>query len=101
MRRIKTLWLPEKHIDLMWQELMLATVGQAHDLTIYDDGLALDAQFKGVEVVLDSGGSVGTHAMMDAAADCRLWQIIGTGLDHVDFGYIQSKGMMAANCPGT
>ncbi len=80
---------------------MVATVGQAHDLTIYDDGQALAAQFKGVEVVLDSGGSVGTHAMMDAAADCRLWQIVGTGLDHVDLGYIQSKGMMAANCPGT
>lgn len=101
MRRIKVLWLPEKHLDPMWQEHMLATVGQAHDLAIFDGGQALAAQFKGVEVVLDSGGSVGTHAMMDAAVDCRLWQIVGTGLDHVDLGYIQSKGMMATHCPGT
>jgi phosphoglycerate dehydrogenase-like enzyme len=101
MRRIKVLWLPEKHLDTMWERQMAATVGEAHDLAIFDAGQALAAQFKGVEVVLDSGGSVGTHAMMDAAVDCRLWQIIGTGLDHVDLGYIQSKGKMAANCPGT
>src|SRR5258708_27313820 len=100
MRRLKVLWLPEKHLNPMWQTQMLATVGQAHDLATYDDSQDLAAQFTGVEVVLDSGGSVGTHAMMDAATDCRLWQIIGTGLDHVDLGYIQSKGMMAANCPG-
>src|SRR5258708_36461753 len=82
MRRLKVLWLPEKHLNPMWQTQMLATVGQAHDLSTYDDSQDLAAQFRGVQVVLDSGGSVGTHAMMDAAVDCRLWQIIGTGLDH-------------------
>jgi D-3-phosphoglycerate dehydrogenase len=101
MRRLRVLWLPEKHLHPMWQAQMLANVGQAHDLATYDDRRGPAAQFKEVEVVLDSGGSVGTHAMMDAAANCRLWQIIGTGLDHVDLGYIRSKGMMAANCPGT
>ena len=101
MRRIKVLWLPEKHLDPLWQRQISATVGEAHDLATFDGAQPLAAQFKGVEVVLDSGGSVGTHAMMDAAVDCRLWQIIGTGLDHVDLGYIQGKGMMAANCPGT
>ncbi len=100
MRRIRVLWLPEKHIDLMWHELIRETVGQAHDLAILDRRQPLAPQFAGVEVVLDSGGSVGTHPMMDSAVNCRLWQIIGTGLDHVDVAYIRSKGMLAANCPG-
>lgn len=101
MRRIRVLWLPEKHLHPMWNEQILKAVGRAHDLAILDERQPLGPQFAEVEVVLDSGGSVGTHAMMDAAAKCRLWQIIGTGLDHVDVAYIRSKEMMAANCPGT
>ncbi|MBM3802030.1 MAG: D-glycerate dehydrogenase [Acidimicrobiia bacterium] len=101
MRRIKVLWLPEKHIDPMWHEQIMALIGRAHDLALLDEGQPLAPQFAGVEVVLDSGGSVGTHAMMDVAVNCQLWQILGTGLDHVDLPYIRGRGMLAANCPGT
>jgi phosphoglycerate dehydrogenase-like enzyme len=101
MRRINVLWLPEGHLDPLWQEELAATVGRAHNLTIFDPRQPLETQFAEADVVLDSGGSVGTHAMMDAARRCRLWQIVGTGLDHVDLKYIHSKGMMAAHCPGT
>ena len=101
MRRIKVLWLPEKHSDPMLREQILASVGRAHDLTILNERQPMAPQFAGVEVVLDSGGSVGTHPMMDSAVNCQLWQIIGTGLDHVDLAYIGGKGMKAANCPGT
>ncbi|MBI4530233.1 MAG: hypothetical protein HY709_01825, partial [Candidatus Latescibacteria bacterium] len=51
-------------------------------------------------VVIDHGGSVGTRAMMDAAKDARLWQILGTGFDHFDLNYIRSRGIPVANCPG-
>jgi len=60
----------------------------------------LEEQFGDVEVVLDSGGSVGTHEMMDVAKNVKLWQILGTGLDHVDVKYMKSKGFMVSNCPG-
>ena len=79
---------------------MIAAVGEHHDLAVYDESKPLADQFRGMEVVLDTGGSVGTHEMMDAAVDCRLWQILGTGLDHVDVAYLKSKGFMVANCPG-
>ena len=46
------------------------------------------------------GGSVGTHEMMDAATDARVWQVVGTGLDHVDVEYMKSKGSMVSYCPG-
>jgi phosphoglycerate dehydrogenase-like enzyme len=100
MRRVKALYLPLKTAGPMWAKDVIAAVGQRHDLAVYDETKPLAEQFRGVEAVLDAGGSVGTHEMMDAATDCRLWQIQGTGLDHVDVAYMKSKGFMVANCPG-
>ena len=100
MRRVKVLYLPLKTVDRMWADDVIAAVGDRHDLSVYDESKPLAEQFRGVEVVLDTGGSVGTHQMMDAARDCRLWQVLGTGLDHVDVDYMKSKGFMVANCPG-
>ena len=100
MRRVKVLYLPLPTVDAMWAEDVIAAVGDHHELAVYDENKPLADQFRGVEVVLDAGGSVGTHEMMDAAVDCRFWQIIGTGLDHVDVATMKSKGFMASNCPG-
>lgn len=83
-----------------WQDAVVAAVGDRHDLTIYDYGKPIPEQFKGIEVVIDMGGSVGTNEMYDAATDARLWQIMGTGLDHVDMPNITSKGFMVTHCPG-
>ena len=35
-----------------------------------------------------------------SAGRVRLWQILGTGLDHFDLDYWRSKGIPVANCPG-
>ncbi len=55
-----------------------------------------------LRVVVDQGGGVGTHAMVDAAAAAGvlLWQVLGTGLDHVDVAYILERGLVLANTPG-
>ena len=100
MRRVKVLYLPLSDVGSLWAEDVIAAVGGRHDLIVYDQSKSLAGQFCGVEVVLDTGGSVGTRAMMDAAVDCRLWQILGAGLDHVDVAYLRSKGFLVANCPG-
>lgn len=100
MRRLKVLYLPLAAVDPIWQEEVVKAVAPRHDLAIFDAGQDLAAQFVGVEAVLDVGGSVGTKAMYDAAVDARLWQILGTGLDHVDLAYMQTRGFAIANCPG-
>jgi D-3-phosphoglycerate dehydrogenase len=70
-------------------------------LRIFDQSLPLVPQFDGVDVVIDEGGSVGTREMADAAeGQARLWQILGTGLDHFDMDYWRGKGIPVANCPG-
>ena len=100
MRRVKVLYLPQNIIDSFWKDAVISAVGGRHDLTVYDDGKPLVPQLSGVEVVLDMGGSIGTRQMMDVAKDTKLWQVIGTGLDHVDVAYMKAKGFIVCNCPG-
>ena len=100
MRRLKVLYLPEESTDLFWTRDLAEQLGERHDVSILDFDKPLAPQFRSVEVVLDTGGSVGTREMMDAATDTRLWQVIGTGLDHVDVEYMKSKGFAVTYCPG-
>lgn len=100
MKRLKVLYLPLESIDPVWQEEIVKAVAPRHDLAVYDRSKPPAAQFAGVDVVLDLGGSVGTRELYDAAADAKLWQIIGTGLDHVDVAYMKTRGFAVANCPG-
>jgi D-3-phosphoglycerate dehydrogenase len=83
-----------------YQESVVTAIGDRHDLTIYDFDQPLSGQFKDQVVVVDLGGSVGTKEMYDAAKDTKLWQIMGTGLDHLDLPYMKSKSFMISNCPG-
>jgi phosphoglycerate dehydrogenase-like enzyme len=100
MKRLRVLFLPQKGVDPVWQAEVVKAVSPRHDLAIYDPGQPLAGQFAGAEVVVDMGGSVGTRPMYDAAGDARLWQILGTGLDHVDLAYMKTRGFAIANCPG-
>ena len=80
---------------------IVAAIGDRHNLRILDYDQPIAPQFDGVDVVIDHGGSAGTREMADAAAGrVRLWQILGTGFDHFDLKYWQSKNLAVANCPG-
>ncbi len=100
MKRLKVLFLPQAGNDPRWQQEVVKAVAPHHDLAVFDPNQPIGEQFAGIEAVLDTGGSVGTRVMYDAAKDARLWQILGTGLDHVDIAYMKTKGFAIANCPG-
>ena len=100
MRRLNVLFLPEEITDPFWLDDLIEQLGDRHNLSILDTGKPLAPQFEGIDVVLDMGGSVGTRKMMDAATNTQLWQIVGTGLNHVDVEYLKSKGFMVTYCPG-
>ncbi|MDX6631549.1 MAG: glyoxylate reductase [Gaiellales bacterium] len=70
-------------------------------MALLDHGSDIAPQFRGVSVVVDQGGHA-TREMIDAgaAAGVRLWQVIGTGLDHTDVQYILASGIQLANTPG-
>lgn len=100
MERLKVILLPVHRLYNPWCENIKTAIGDRHDLKELDDGLPLGPQFAGIDVVLDQGGSRGTREMMDAATDCRLWQIVGTGFDHFDLAYIKTRRIPTANTPG-
>lgn len=84
-----------------WGEDVVAAVGDSHNLRILDYSQPLAPQFEGVEVVIDQGGSAGTREMADiAAGKVRLWQILGTGIDHFELNYWKAKKIPVANTPG-
>ena len=100
MRRVKAIYIRELYCDPFWQDDLIRQVGHAHDLSIFDVSKPVAPQFEGIEVVVDSGGR-GTREMMDAATDCKLWQIVSSGVDHCDTEYMQQKGFLITHCPGT
>ena len=84
-----------------WGEDVVAAIGDSHNLRILDYSQPLAPQFKGVEVVIDQGGSAGTREMADIAEEkVRLWQILGTGIDHFELDYWRAKKIPVANTPG-
>ena len=100
MERLNVILLPVRRIYSPWCDNIKAALGDRHELKELDDDLPLAPQFAGMDVVIDQGGSRGTREMMDAATDCRLWQIVGTGFDNFDLSYIKTKGIPTANTPG-
>ena len=78
----------------------LEAIDGKHDVRIFDPALPLKEQFQ-VDVVVDQGGW-GTHDRIDAAelGSVKLWQVIGTGLNHLDVEYIVSKGILVSHSPG-
>jgi phosphoglycerate dehydrogenase-like enzyme len=95
---MRVLYLTEPHIEPSY---ILDAVGARHDVVIFDPALPLDSQFHDADVVIDSGGSVGTRAMLHAAERVRLWQIMGSGFEDFDLEYWRLRGVPVASCPGT
>ena len=82
-----------------YSEAILRELHTKLDCTEFDRNGDFAEQFQGMEMVVDLGGA-GSRPMIDAAVDCKFWQVIGTGLDHCDVAYVLSKGIPLANTPG-
>ncbi len=103
-KKLNVLFLPHPLGPSMfkpWGEDVVAAIGDSHNLRILDYSQPLAPQFEGVEVVIDQGGSAGTREMADIAeGNVRLWQILGTGIDHFELDYWRAKKIPVANTPG-
>lgn len=79
----------------------LEAIGGEHSVILFDPEAPMAPQFRDAQVVVDQGGW-GTHEMIDVAvaSGVKLWQVIGTGLNHIDVAYLLQKGIPIANTPG-
>ena len=100
MRRINVIYLPTPpEMDSRWDRDVLEALAGRHQVRVYDAGRPLPRQFDGCEVVIEHG-SVGMPEMISAAADAKLWQVHGTGIDHLNISAFNRRGLAVANCPG-
>ncbi|MFN8006368.1 MAG: NAD(P)-dependent oxidoreductase [Terriglobia bacterium] len=85
-----------------WYDDVLKAVGSRWPIELFDPGRPKAEQFRGVDVVVDQGGQFGKREMIDlgAAAQVKLWQVLGVGVDHVDIRYLLEKKIPLANTPG-
>ena len=99
---MQVLYLAEVGGNSEWYESVCQACGNEHTVALLDPRKPLAEQFAGIDCVVDQGGSVGTREMMDAARQhgVKFWQILGTGLDHVDVAYMLECGFLVANCSG-
>ena len=99
---MKVLYIPIPEIMHPWYEDFIAALGGRYPVELYDPDQPLEQQFRGTEVVVELGGNLATHEMIDAGAQAgvKLWQISGTGLDEVHVGHFERVGIPLANTPG-
>lgn len=84
-------------------DTFIEAVNPGYTVELFDPDRPMAAQFKGIDVVLDPSGEVGTRPMIDAAVaeNVQLWQVITNGTDKVDVAYFLEKNMPLANSPGS
>ena len=84
-----------------WYDDFLEAMAAKYPVELYDTSRPFAEQLGGVRVVVDQGGW-GTREMADAAAAAHveLWQVIGTGLDHLDINYLLDRGIPVSYSPG-
>lgn len=84
-----------------WDEFV-EIVNNRFPIALWDPAKPFAEQVKGVQVVIDDGGSQHTHAMIDdsVAAGVKLWVTTTNGLDHVDVAYYLEKKMPLAHAAG-
>jgi phosphoglycerate dehydrogenase-like enzyme len=97
------LFLPYPDPDHPSRGEFISAVDGNFPVEFYDPELPLEEQMTGVDVVVDTGGAVGTPEMVDAAqaAGVKLWQATTNGLDHVPYlDRLLETGISVAHSPG-
>ena len=99
---MKILFLGTSNLLHPWYDDVVKVAENRWPIPLFDRNKPVRPQFEGLHVVIDQGGMHGTHELIDAASEAgvKLWQVLGTGLDHTDVAYILKKGIPLANTPG-
>jgi phosphoglycerate dehydrogenase-like enzyme len=99
---VKVLFLGTPTMLHPWYDDVLEIAAGRWPIQLFDPGKPLAEQLEGVSVVVDQGGMHGTRELISASreAGVKLWQVLATGLDHTDVGYILEQGIPLANTPG-
>lgn len=92
---------PERLLDPYYYDFV-AAAGSAVTSSVFDPKAPVASQFEAVDVVIEHAGGLSAPEMWDAAAAAgvKLWQITGTGVDHIDVASFLKRGIPLANMHG-
>jgi len=99
---MKILFVPRKGREEPWLSDVIAALEGRAEIAAFDPEASAHEQLLGVSVVIDQGGHASRELIDEAsAAGVKLWQVLGTGLDHIDIDYVLTAGLRLAHTPGT
>ena len=83
---MKILFLGTSNLLHPWYDDVLEVAAGRWPIPLFERSQPIRPQFEGLDVVIDQGGNHGTHELIDAAraVGVKLWQVLGTGLDHTE-----------------
>jgi len=86
-------------------DLLPTVIGDRHQVRRLVPGRPIDEQLRDVDMVVDVAMSRHAREVVDALRDdraprLRLWQVMGTGTDHVATSALGEHGVRVAYCPG-
>ena len=65
---MEILYIPQRGNEHPWMDDFIEAVGERATVVIYDDTGPIAEQFEGVDYVVELGGKVATHEMIDVVA---------------------------------
>jgi phosphoglycerate dehydrogenase-like enzyme len=95
------LYLPQRGNVEPWLSDFRAAAEGRVTIEVFNYSKDASVQFEGIPVVVDHGGHA-TQVLIRTGKDAgvRLWQILGTGVDHSEVAFTRSLGIPVATTPG-
>jgi phosphoglycerate dehydrogenase-like enzyme len=98
---MRLLYLPQLGNEEPTYGEFVTVLGNRFEHVLYDHSAPAQGQLDGIDVVIDHGGHASREIIdAGAAAGVRLWQVIGTGLDHTEVDYTLERQIPLAHTPG-
>lgn len=95
------LFLGVEHERHSSYEDLVEACADRHQVVYFNPHKDVDEQFAGIDIVADHGGTAGHRKLYEAGKrhGVKHWQIIGSGLDHIDLESLLSMGFTVSNLP--
>lgn len=83
-----------------WHSKVLEYLPKGNELIYYSRDRPYEEQVGEAEIVIDDGTVQIDKKVVDSMKHVRFIQRYGTGMDHIDIGYVLKRGIILSNTPG-
>jgi len=98
---LNVIYLKQDADDPCWDEVIIATIAEHHDVRIYDRMRPASEQLHNIDAIVDPGSVWACRELAAAASDVKLWQTVTVGVDFLDMDTMRRIGVPVCHCPGS